>query len=527
MDRVLQIRQILSTRGLTLYRASQKSAELFGRPSEFYLPHNLYSALARPAKIPSICQILTLSQITNYRLSDWLSVFGFELDVIPRLRLLRPRQQTAILDSTVYDPYAWIPWFAERIQTSPIPAISPLTRLLTLAPARRAMELLARNERKSLYAVVGEQDVYARPYFAPGSVIRADPRRSEPPSESGRSEEEPYFLVEHGWGWSCSRLIATGKSRVLLQCSHWPCAEREFSIGREARILGAVDAEIRPMTPNVPSILESKSWSLPRAQPARLLRNDESLKSLLRQSRLRIGLSFRQASAISREIADALSDELYFAAPSTLSDYETLLLPPRQVQKLIALCVLYGIGFEQFLRACGLPVDKAGREPIPDELLPRSVQAGTAPQEIETTKEVPQKRHGSVAPMLTEWTEIPLFLRLSLDQISGLKNLSFSDLFWVGNDKSPRHPLLVNAKLVAINRRARRLAPHNPSKACDPCLHIILRRDGSYLCGQCALEQGHLVVDGYPRGGIGAQRFRNGVDAEIAGQVTAILRRLP
>jgi hypothetical protein len=113
MDRAPQVREILSTRGLTLQDVCRKSVEIFGSSSPFCVPHNLYFDLAHAVSIPTIFQTLALSHITGYRLSDWLAVFGFELDAIARLQLRVPRQQTTILDSTVYDEYAWIPWFAE------------------------------------------------------------------------------------------------------------------------------------------------------------------------------------------------------------------------------------------------------------------------------------------------------------------------------------------------------------------------------------------------------------------------------
>jgi len=83
MDRANQVRRILSTRGLTLYRVCQQSAEIFGRSSRFYVPHNLYYDFCNPPLIPTIHQIIALSHITNYRLYDWLAVFGFDLDQFP------------------------------------------------------------------------------------------------------------------------------------------------------------------------------------------------------------------------------------------------------------------------------------------------------------------------------------------------------------------------------------------------------------------------------------------------------------
>ena len=148
MDRALQVRRILAARGLTLYSLSRKSAEIFGHSSHFHVPHNLYYDLARPTAKPTIYQILALSHITDYRLADWLAVFGLDLNVISRLQSLIPRQQTTVVDSTVYDTNAWIPWFAERPETDPAPSIAPLGHFLTSAPPKRARDLFGLNNGK-------------------------------------------------------------------------------------------------------------------------------------------------------------------------------------------------------------------------------------------------------------------------------------------------------------------------------------------------------------------------------------------
>jgi hypothetical protein len=250
MDLAEQVRRILSARNLTLYRVSQQSAQIFGRSSRFYVPHNLYYDLAHTSSIPTIWQILALSHITGYRLPDWLAVFGFDLDVISRLQLLIPRQQTTILDSTVYDPYAWIPWFAERHETGLASSIAPLGLFLTWAAPRRVRDLLALNKRAFLYAKVGEGDLYALPYFVPGSIVRVNlrPMEEQPPGRSTNGEG-PFFLIEHDFGSTCSRLVRLGMDRVLLHCPQRPCADRELHIGRDARILGVIDAEIRSVAP--------------------------------------------------------------------------------------------------------------------------------------------------------------------------------------------------------------------------------------------------------------------------------------
>src|SRR6185437_3976329 len=98
MNTVLQIQEILATRGLTLHRVSRRSADLFGGSSPFYVPHNLYHRLSHASFRPTIHQVLTLSRISGYQLSDWLAVFGFDLDAVSRVQLLVPRRRTTVLD---------------------------------------------------------------------------------------------------------------------------------------------------------------------------------------------------------------------------------------------------------------------------------------------------------------------------------------------------------------------------------------------------------------------------------------------
>lgn len=529
MEKALQVREILSTRGLTLYNVSRQSAEIFGRSSRFYVPLNLYYDLAHTLSIPTIHQMFALSQITGYRLSDWLSVFGFDLDAMSRLQILIPRQQTTILDSTVYDTNAWIPWFAERPESGDASSIVPLGHILTWGAPRRVRDLLVLNKRTYLYAKVGERDLYALPYFVPGSIVRVDVRPlEEQPLSHSTNGDGRFFLVEHDFGSTCSRLLRVGKDRILLHCPQRPCAERELHIGRDARIIGVIDAEIRPMAPdNYARRAMTESASLGNQRLERSPRELTSLKGLLRYSRTSLGLTFRDASSISRWIAGALSDDLYFAAASTLSDYEALSTAPRHIQKILTLCLLYRIGFDQLLRASGFPLGRTGSEPIPDSLVPRR-------------RQVPGRNHGT--PLLSEkevkepsdfvtafvgqWEEIPLFLRLSLDEITGLRNFSLSDVFWINGNNVRQHPLLANASLIGVNRRARKPSADAGNAICEQPLYLILRRDGSYTCGRCSLNECNLVVHGYPGSSVSAQQFRNDIDAEVVGQVTTILRRL-
>jgi hypothetical protein len=529
MDRAEQVRRILTTRDLTLYRVSQQSAEIFGRASRFYIPHNWYSNAAEPSSTPTIEQTLALSRITNYRLYDWLAVFGVDLDQIPRLELVIPRQRTSLLDSVLYDTHAWIPWFVERPKAGPFSPIAPLGHFLAASAPRRAAELLARNKRRFLYGKVGEGDAHALPQLAPGSIVRIDERRLKEVLSEGKSRAEgQMFLIESGAGFTCSLLTFVDQNRIVLHSPRNPCAQTELALGKEARIVGVIDAELRPIRYHPTSRLPQGAAALPKPRTLYLPNLRTNLRELLRISRLRVGLSFREASGMSRWIANTLSDQLYFAAPSTLSDYETLSAPPRYMQKIIMLCVVYCIDFQGLLRASGLPLDQDGREPIPDELVrrqPPSRNQGLQVQGLQVASEIEslQEPSGFLGPLTEQWEEVPLFLRHSLNELTGLRNFSLSDVFWVGGDKEPIHPLLINATFVVINRRVKN--PGQSNTACEPPLCLLLKRDGSYLCASCALHQGTLVVRAYRGGRLITQYFKNGIDAEVIGRVTTILRR--
>jgi hypothetical protein len=526
MDRAEQLRQVLSARGLTLYRVSEQSAQIFGRSSRFFIPHNLYYDFRDPTLIPTIQQMLALSHITDYRLYDWLAVFGFDLDRISALRLLVPRKRTTLLDSSVHDTHAWIPWFAARPSIEPVPRIAPLGQFLAQAPPELALELLARNRRRFLYAKVGEEDFQAFPDLAPGSIVRVDARRSEEAQfVANKNIERVLFLVEHDFGLTCSRLIVLGKDRILLYSPNNTCAQRELRLGKDARILGIVDAEIRRVTAYRTRQKDSRTKGVPNTSFLIRPAAHESLRELLRTSRLSMGLSFREASSVSRTIANSVSNRIYFAAASTLSDYETLSAPPRHLEKILTLCVLYSIDFDHFLRTSGLPIEQEGHDPIPDELMPGRLPGPRAA--CFSSEEKATYPHGSFLDMLLkEWEEVPLFLRHSLKELSGQKNFSLLDLFWVGGDETPIHRLLINATFAIVNRRVKRPIESAFNAYCEQPIYLLLKRDGSYLCGHCVLNQGNLIVHSYPGGPSGKQQFKNGIDAEVVGQVTSIVRRL-
>jgi hypothetical protein len=521
------VRQILSARGLTLYQVSQRSAKMFGNDSQYFIPQRLYHDLKIGAPTPTLHQLAAFSHISNYRLADWLGVFGFQLDDIPKLQLLMPRRRTLLLDSSVYDQERWLPWFAGRLPEPLSPTIAPLGQFLQRSAPMRAKELLDLNKKPFLYVRIGQDDKFAFPTLAPNSIVRIDARhaRNVLPSLAATNSKN-MFLVESNLSLYCGHLRRTARDRIMLCSTHFPFTQTEFTLGSEVRIVGVVDAELRPLGTTVAPDSTPRAVILPKTLVVITPQPRADLRQLIRTSRMRVGISFREASALSRWIARTLADPMYFAAVGTLSDYENIPSPLRHIQKILSLCILYCIDFGSFLRAAGIHVDFLGKDPMPDQLVSRASYPHQVSSEV-MSNQTGEKRSGFLSTLIDEWEELPLFMFSALPALTGLKALSMADIFWVGRNLEPLHPCLVGASLLAVNRRVKTPTQTRVSTAWEQPLYVLLLRDGGYLCVPCELRRGILFVQPHSERPHGSIQFKNGIDAEVIGQVTAIARRFP
>lgn len=519
VDIAERIQSVLETRDLTLYQLSQRLETTYGHASLYSLPHNLYYGLKLGTFSPSLYQLFALSRITNYRLTDWLYVFGFDLDEIPRLQALLPTTRTMLLDSSLSDPNTFISWFRDK-SPGAIPPIAPLSQLLEAGPIVRQGSLLEMNKQRFLYAKIGMEDALAFPDLLPGSIVRINPQLKGSFREATRVPSAQIFLVEHGRGLSCCRLMVTGNNRILPISTQLPYAQVELQLYREARVLGTVDLEIRSLTQvkeaKVPKDL-AKRW-----KPTQLPRGSATLIRLLGEARLKTGLSLRAASAMSRHIATMFDDEHYFMSPSSLSDYEARDTPPHHIQKVITLCLIYAIPFRTFLNTVGVPAENGGQEPIPDRFISR-----VPPAPLEGSIEPgDHDAHGLLGELLRRCEEVPVFLRGAIANISGLASPSLRSLFWIGGIRNPLHPYLVNGLLASVDRHKQKPIDSRSRPPWQQSLYIVLKRDGTYLCGPCGLENGTLVMHPDAEHLDLREQFRNRRDAEVVGQVTAIVRKL-
>jgi len=512
-----RVQAILATAGLTLYQVSQRSTRLYGRGSPYFIPHNLYYDLRTATFSPSIYQFLALSRISGYLLADWLRVFGIDLEDIPRLQVQLPSHRTSLLDTTLVDPNAWVPWFHNRTANTSEPAMAPMGQLLEWSEPRRLHVVAGLGTRGFLYAKIGDEDALAFPDLLPGSIVRVNPEITSQRVLHANASSNRLFLVEHDRGLFCCRLILVGDAIIAPVSAQLSYAQIELRIPHEAELLGVVDAEVRPLLNARPAVVPetlAKRW-----KPQRLSR-PEKIGLLLHRSRITMNLTLRAVAAASRTIADLLGDGRYFVSPSSLCDYEALNTPPRHVQKIVTLCSIYGLGFHTFLKAIGVDRVGTGNRPMPDHLVPR-VRHGESLGSGDDSL-----GGGFLQQVMDRLEEVPWFLRSSIEPLSSLKDPSLDDFFWIGGKQEALYPYLENGLIALVNRRRKRPSYFTAKPLWQQPVYVLLKRDGTYLCACCGLENGNVVVHPYSQRFWRPEQFRYHQDVEVVGQIVLIARKL-
>jgi hypothetical protein len=514
-----RIRSILATRNLNLHSISQNSEAVFGHASPFVLPHNLYYELRKQAFSPSLHQLFALSRLTNYRLPDWAHVFGLNLEQIPRLQILLPNKRTVLLDSSLSDPESCVQWFQEKMIEAVVPPVAPLSQLLKAGPMVRQKALIEFNGKTFLYAKVGSEDAMAFPDLLPGSIVRVRAEQGALSSQQIHDSTNRIFLVEHAAGIRCCRLLHNRRNRIVLVSTHLPYAQVELELHLEAKVLGPVDLEVRPAVrfeaPEISAEL-TRRW-----RPEPLGRRVMRFSQFLRAARMKMALSLREASRLSERIAAVLEDERCFMSASALSDYEAGDNIPGPFQKAVSLCVLYGIRFRTFMEVAGIPERGAGKDSIPDSFLPRCGQMQTSIDSVQFREQT-----GVVGELVRRISGVPFFLKDSIAILTGLTSPSMRSIFWVGGIEEPLHPYLANALLVSVDRHKKRPVDSRSRPPWQQLIYVLLKRDGTYLVGPCGQENGALVMHPDREHLKFQEEFRNRRDAELVGQVFAIVRRL-
>jgi hypothetical protein len=511
------VKRIFESKNLTARIVSDASQAIFPGTIAHHLPHDLIRDIESSRFVPKLHQVIALSLVSGYALEDWLKVFGFDLANVRRFQAMLPNLHTIAIDSNCYDPAEVVPWISERDLQAPGEGVTPVGRMVSFDRTQRASSLLELNAAAFTYAKVGREDAFSYPEVLAGSVVRADPRRGMGSLPNASKFDPSLYLVEGPGGYNCCRLKRLKGDIVALGSVEIPCPAVELRLDKDVRVVGRLDVEIRRLFPPEVCTLSDPSPPVARAGPFDSTPRDLPVGQLIKLSRLRAGLTFRAASALTRRIALATADPRYFVAASSLCDYEANIAAAFRIHKVSAICAVYGIEFRRFAHAAGSRADLP-LERMRDDLLERS-KATDESLELATAG-------GFLHRFLQVVEEIPLALKDILPYALGRPKLDVRDLFWVGSEKDGGRLLPRGTFLLIVNRLSKTPPPFEWKPGKHQPLFLLVHRNGEFICSSCSSAGGSLVIhdasalDNHP------EKSRAAREYEVVGRVVGIVRKL-
>ena len=515
-----RLRSILASCGLTLHQVSLESERLYGPESPFCIPHTLYHSLENSESFgPSLPQTCALSRISGYQFEDWLEALGINLRLLAGLQATLPFKRTRLIDPALSGKDFVAHDVREDLGDQSPKGIVPLAQVFHGASFSLSSGRGQENQQP-LFARIGSEDAISFPELLPGSIVRLKPRESIPGTLENADGGRPELLmVEYDGGLRCGRFHLSSDGILYSAASELAYAPVMLRYPQEARILGRVDMEVRWMHrldgPRVP-------LELARRQHPRILDvGSMGPGTLIRRARRKAGLTLKEASRLSRGVAKAVHDQRYAIAQSTLSDYEVQSLPPRHLEKVLTLCLIYGIPLVDFVTAAGAVPESLGHRHIPQELIP-----GATGESSRGSRLCSSKCQECSAPLRLQLGAIPWFLGGRLAEISGISQPSLRDFFWLSGDQPclPAHTEGSTAALVDRRKKHPVRLPSLPGWL-QPA-YVLLLRNGDYRCACCSLDDQTLFLSPGPRSGIAPEILRLGQDAEVIGQIIALARHI-
>jgi hypothetical protein len=337
--RIESIRNILSQGGLTIAQLSAATRRRYGNRSPYFIPATFLYRL-RNGVTPHICQIVALSENTGYRFVDWLRVCGFDLHEILRLQIRLHSERTVL--------------------------VTPLGDCFESFLPQTFLDLdRERNVRsRYLFAKIGASDALVCPQLPRGGIVRVDRDYAHwVRGVDHVSMSRLLWLVEQSSGLTCCQVRWIDDRQIVLLPSRPPWGRWPLRLPTEARILGLVETDVRPLQVK----LQPRAGPMNFAQAFQAHYKEERMgfPDLLRISRSRSGLTFRAAHRLTRVVAQILGNREYAIALGMLSDYEAMGQLPRHIAKILSLCVVYCMDVRELMAAAGVRIDDSAKLALP------------------------------------------------------------------------------------------------------------------------------------------------------------------
>ena len=250
------------------------------------------------------------------------------------------------------------------------------------------------------------------------------------------------------------------------------------------------------------------------------IRPSQKLKSV----RMRLGITTRDVSELSQNIAEREANAEYHISNAWLTQIENSDSVP-SIFKLYSLSAIYRIKFTDLLLLFGVDLDRLQMHQLESPLTNTHLTTLEV-QDEEKTVSFPVRfdpgfdidNTNLLSRMVEIWGEIPIALIRHLD-------IRHSQYGYIGLKDYMLYPLLRPGTFVQVDQNVRKIQPRRWRTEYDRPIYFVELRDG-YACSWCELQEGRLLLIPHPLSPCGVRNMAYGKDAEIVGQVTAVAMRI-
>lgn len=250
------------------------------------------------------------------------------------------------------------------------------------------------------------------------------------------------------------------------------------------------------------------------------VRPGEQLKEL----RSRLGISTRDVTEKSQQIAEAEGNDEFYISNAWLTQIENTESTP-SIYKLYSISTIYHVKFIDLLLLFGVDLQRIGRHQIAMPLEQTHLTNIEAP-EGERSVSFPVRfdlgfnleSTNLLSRMIETWGEVPISLIQHLD-------VRHAHYGYIGLHDYTLWPMLRPGTFVQIDERFRKVQSFKWRTEFERPIYFVELRNG-YACSWCELQGNQLILVPHPLSPCGVRQFLYGTDAEIVGQVTGIAMRI-
>lgn len=250
------------------------------------------------------------------------------------------------------------------------------------------------------------------------------------------------------------------------------------------------------------------------------LRPSQKLKDI----RTRLGITTRDVSELSQQIADRESNPEYHISNAWLTQIENSDSVP-SVFKLYSLSAIYRIKFTELLALFGIDLDRLHEHQLSSRLGNTHLTMLEVMDEEKTVSFPVRFDRGFdidntnlLSRMVEVWGEVPIALIRHLD-------IRHNQYGYIGLKDYMLYPLIRPGSFVQVDQNVKKIQPRRWRTEYDRPIYFVELRDG-YACSWCELQEGRLLLIPHPLSPCSVRNLGYGTDAEIVGQVTAVAMRI-